>query len=100
MNNSFFASLGMGNIDIGIILIVLATIILLLIILNIVNICSIRKLKKRYDIFMQGKNVKSLESEIIGLFEDNKFIKILLRRIKRIFRHFIKNLNLLFKKLA
>lgn len=75
MNNSFFNSIGFGYLDIGIILLILAAIILILIILNIVNICSISKLKKKYGKFMQGKDVKSLENEIIGLFDDNKFIK-------------------------
>lgn len=75
MNNSFFTNLGLGNIDIGILLIILAVIILILLILNIINMCHISKLKKKYNKFMQGKNAKSLENEIIGLFEDNKFIK-------------------------
>lgn len=75
MNNSFFTSIGIGNIDIGILLIILASVIIILFILNIVNICSIHKLKKKYSKFMQGKSAKSLEDEIVGLFEDNKFIK-------------------------
>lgn len=75
MNNSFLTSIGMGNIDIGILLIIFAVINLILLILNIINICSISKLKKKYGKFMQGKNAKSLENEIVGLFEDNKFIK-------------------------
>ena len=75
MNNSFFTYIGLENIDIGILLAILAGIILILLILNIVNICNIAKLKKKYKKFMLGKNAKSLENEIIGLFEDNKFIK-------------------------
>lgn len=75
MNNSFFTSIGIGNIDIGIILVVLAVIILILLILNIVSMCTISKLKKKFTKFMQGKSAKSLEDEIVGLFEDNKFIK-------------------------
>lgn len=75
MNNSFFNNIGLDSIDIGIVLLILAAVILILLILNIVNICSISKLKKKYSKFMQGKNVKSLEDEIVGLFDDNKFIK-------------------------
>ncbi len=100
MNNSFFASLGLGNIDIGIMLIVLAAIILLLIILNIVNICSIRKLKKKYEIFMQGKNVKSLENEIIGLFEDNKFIKNSIEKNKKDIQTLYKKFESSFQKIG
>ena len=75
MNNNLLSSIGLNNIDFGIVAIVLAAIILILLILNIVNICSISKLKKKYQSFMQGKDAKSLENEIITLFEDNKFIK-------------------------
>ena len=75
MNNYFFKSIGLENIDIGILISVLGAVILFLIVLNIVNIRSISKLKKKYDKFMLGKNAESLENEITDLFEDNKFIK-------------------------
>ena len=75
MNNNLLSSIGLNNIDFGIVAIVLAAVILILLILNIVNICSIKKKKKKYQSFMQGKDAKSLENEIITLFEDNKFIK-------------------------
>ena len=61
MNNSFLSSLGLGGLDIGIILIVMAVIILILFILLVVNICSVSKLKKKYTIFMTGNTAKSLE---------------------------------------
>lgn len=91
MNNYFFTSIGLENVDIGIILLVLAVMILILLILNIINICSISKLKKKYGKFMQGKNVKSLEDEIIGLFEDNKFLKSAIDKNK-------KDINTLYQK--
>lgn len=75
MNNNFLSSIGFDNIDFGILFIILVGVILILLILNIVNICSIAKLKKTYKEFMKGKDAKSLENEIISLFEDNKFIK-------------------------
>lgn len=100
MNNSFFASLGLGNIDIGIIIIVLTVAILLLIIFNIISICSIRKLKKKYEIFMQGKNVKSLESEIIGLFEDNKFIRNSIEKNKKDIQTLYKKFESSFQKIG
>ena len=75
MNNNLLASFGLNNIDFCIVCIILAAIILVLLILNIVNISSISKLKKKYKSFMQGKDAKSLENEIVSLFEDNKFIK-------------------------
>ena len=82
MNNSFFTGMGLGNVDIGIIITVLAVLVIILLVMNILNICSIRKLTKKYNKFMQGKNAKSLENEIIGLFEDNKFMKTAIDRNK------------------
>lgn len=75
MNNNLLSSIGLNNIDFGIICIVLAAFILILLVLNIVSICSISRLKKKYGSFMKGKDAKSLENEIVSLFEDNKFIK-------------------------
>ena len=83
MNNYFFKSIGVENIDIGILIVALVVIILFLIILNIVNIRSISKLRKKYDKFMLGKNAESLENEITDLFEDNKFIKNSIEKNKK-----------------
>ena len=83
MNNYFFKSIGLENIDIGILIVALVVIILFLIILNIVNIRSISKLRKKYDKFMLGKNAESLENEITDLFEDNKFIKNSIEKNKK-----------------
>ena len=83
MNNYFVKSIGLENIDIGILIVALVVIILFLIILNIVNIRSISKLKKKYDKFMLGKNAESLENEITDLFEDNKFIKNSIEKNKK-----------------
>ncbi len=83
MNNYFLTSVGLGNLDIGIILIILAAVILILLILNIVNMCFISNLKKRYKKFMLGKNASSLENEITALFEDNKFIKTSIEKNKK-----------------
>ncbi len=75
MNNSFLTVIGLEDIDIGIILIILAVLILVLFTLNIINMCKLSKLQKKYKKLMQGKDAKSLESEIVGLFEDHKAIK-------------------------
>lgn len=98
MNNSFLSSYGLGNIDMGIILIVMSAIILILLILIIVNIISVSKLKKKYKIFMMGNNAKSLENEIIGLFEDNKFIKVSIDKNRNNIEELSKNIELAFQK--
>jgi len=76
MNSKILESIGLGNLDIGYVLIGFLVIILILMVLVIVQIQKTSKLKKRYEKFMRGKEVKSLEKEIIGLYEDNKFLKL------------------------
>lgn len=100
MNNSFLNGLGLGNLDIGIVITVLAVLIIILLVISIVNICSIRKFTKKYYKFMQGKNAKSLENEIIGLFEDNKFMKSSIDRNKKDIRILYKNMESTFQKIG
>ena len=100
MNNSFFTYIGIENIDIGILLIILAAIILILLILNLINMCSIAKLKKKYKKFMSGKNTKSLENEIIALFEDNKFIKNSVEKNKKDIRTLYHKFESSFQKMG
>lgn len=100
MNNSFLHSMGLGKIDIGIVLIVMAALIFILLIINISNICSLSKLKKKYNKFMTGKGAKSLESEIFGLFEDNKFIKASVEKNKKDIRVLYKNMESTFQKIG
>ena len=47
----------------------MAAVILLLIILMIINVVQMSKLKKRYAIFMSGKNAKSLEDTLVYRLE-------------------------------
>ncbi len=45
---------------------------------------KLSKLTKRIDKFMGGKDAKSLEKEIKGIFEDNNFLKAAAEKIKKI----------------
>lgn len=100
MNNSFLDGLGLGNLDIGIVITVLVVLIIILLIISVANICSIQKFKKKYNKFMQGKNAKSLENEIMGLFEDNKFMKSTIDRNKKDIRILYKNMESTFQKIG
>lgn len=100
MNNSFLNNIGMGNLDIGIVLLVLIIVIIALLVISIVNICSISKMKKKYKSFMKGKSAKSLEDEIVGLFEDNKFIKSSIEKNKKDIRILYKNMESTFQKMG
>lgn len=99
-NSSFLNSIGLGSIDIGIILTVMAVIILILLIMIIVNMCMMNKLKKKYARFMTGKDAKSLENEIVGLFEDNKFIKASVDKNKKEIRTLYKNMESTLQKVG
>lgn len=98
MNSSFLDGIGLGNLDIGIVVCVMLIIICVLLIVSIINICSIHKMSKIYKKFMQGKNAKSLEQEIVGLFEDNKFIKNSVEKNRKDIRILYKNFESAFQK--
>lgn len=49
---------------------------------------------------MSGKNAKSLENEIVGLFEDNKFIKTSVEKNKKDIRILFKNMESTFQKIG
>ena len=76
MNSNFFNSIGLGNIDIGYIFLGLVIANVLLLILIIIAFVQVGKFKKKYKKFMMGKDGGSLETDIMTLYEDNKFIKL------------------------
>ena len=61
---------------------------------------KLSKLKKKYSVFMQGKDAKSLEKDIIGLYEDNKFIKVSIEKNKNDIRELFKKQELSFQKVG
>lgn len=76
MNQStLFSSMGLGNLDIGYIILVLLILFLISIILLVMQIVKSNRLKKRLDKFMTGKAAGHLEEKIISLCEDNKLLK-------------------------
>ena len=90
MNSQILNYIGLGSVDIGYILIGMAVLIFIFCILMIIQMVKISKLKKKYSIFMQGKDAKSMEQDVIGLYEDNKFIKISMEKNKKDINEFIK----------
>ena len=75
MNYNLLEETGIGSFDLTYLFIGAYVLILILIIIVIVQTVKISKLSKSYKAFMSGKNAKSLEKDIEGIFEDNKFIK-------------------------
>ena len=75
MNYNLLEEIGIGSFDLTYLFIATYALILILIIITVVQTVKLCKLSKRYKKFMSGKNAKSLEKDIEGIFEDNKFIK-------------------------
>lgn len=100
MNSEILNYIGIGNLDIGYLFIGTFVLILILIILVTVQIINTSKLKKKYLKFMQGKDAKSLEMDIIGLYEDNKFIKVSMEKERKDIQELYKKLKSTFQKIG
>lgn len=75
MTSPLMEALGIAGLDIAWLFIVIFLLLIVMVALLILQITKCNKLQKKYDKFMKGKDAKSLEQDIIALFEDNKFIK-------------------------
>ncbi len=98
INSSIMNQIGLGWLDIGYVLIGLLIIIIILIITNLTLSSRIKKLEKRMKKFMSGKDAKSLEQDIMGLYEDNKFLKVNVEKNKKDIRNIYKNMQSVFQK--
>lgn len=95
-SSEFLNQMGFGWFDLGYLVIavaVLAVIMLIVIILLINQMLKVNRLTKRLNKFLLGSNGSSLEQEIMGLFEDNKFLKNASDKNQR-------DIQTLFKRLA
>ncbi len=75
MESQIFNSIGLSGIDPAIIFIALLALVLILLIMNIVQSCRVKKLEKKYNRFMKGKEAESLEEEIVNLFNENSIVR-------------------------
>jgi hypothetical protein len=91
MNSNILNNIGLGNLDIGIILICFLAVILILLVLTIIILVKHSKLNKKYLKFMQGNSARSLEEDIIRLYEDTKYVKLATEKNR-------KDITVLFKK--
>ena len=100
MESNFLNQIGLGSLDIGYIFLGLAVFCVILIILNIVSLVKIKNIKKRLKKFLRGKDARSLEKEIIGLQEDNKFLKNMTDSNKKDIRDLNKRFAKAFQKIG
>lgn len=98
--SNFLSQIGLGNLDIGYVLLTLVILVIVLIILNIVSFVKISNIKKRLRKFMKGKDARSLEKEIIALHEDNKFLKNMTDTNKKDIRDLNKRFAKAFQKIG
>ena len=75
MNSKLFESIGLGNLDIAYIFIFMLVCIIALAVLVICQMNQNKKLRKKYEKFLQGKNAKSLEEQITELCEIHDILK-------------------------
>ena len=100
-SSAFLNQIGFGSFDLGYLAIaVLAILVLILFILLIVQIIKTNKLKKRLNRFLLGKEGTSLEEDIIGLFEDNKFLKNSTEKNKKDIQALFKRLESVYQKMG
>lgn len=100
VNNNLLNQIGLGSIDIGYIFIGLLALLLILLVLVIVMLAKISKLNKRCNSFMKGKAGKSLEQDIVRLYEDNQVLKTGMNENKRDIRSINKQLEKAFQKIG
>lgn len=100
MTSNILNSVGLGTIDIAYFFIGLIVVIFILLILIIVLMVQTKKLKTKYAKFMKGKEAKSLEDNIINLFEDNKFLKESAEENRKDIRKLYNNMEYAFQKVG
>lgn len=103
VNSAFLNQIGLGSFDLGYLavgVVVLAVFILILLILLIVQINKANKLKKRLDKFLLGKEGTSLEEDIVGLYEDNKYLKNSTEKNREDIRTLFKRMESVFQKMG
>ncbi len=75
MNSNIFNAMGIGSLDPAILFIVLLVCIIVLLVLLLIMNGKYKKLEKKYNKFMKGKEAVSLENEIEALFNENSIIR-------------------------
>lgn len=100
MNSNILQSIGLGNLDITYLFLILLVFIIVLFVIIILQMKKLNRLQKRLSKFMTGKDAKSLEKDIVGLYEDNKFLKINVDKNKKDIRTLYKNMEHAFQKIG
>lgn len=74
MNSEIMESLGLGNLDIAYLFLINFVLIIVLAVLLIIQIRQSKKLKTRYEKFMQGDKARSLETQITEIINTQAYL--------------------------
>lgn len=100
MNYNLLSNMGIGNFDLTYLFIGAFAAIILLLIIVIMLCVNLGRLSKRYKKFMGGKNAKSLEKDIMGLYEDNRLIKVSMEKNRKDIESLYRKLESAFQKIG
>ena len=98
--SKLFDSMGIGNIDVGVIIILLFILLIISIILIISLMVRMNRLQNNLNIFMTGKDGMSLEQDLLTLHEENKFLKACADKNKKDIRVLYKKAQKSFSKIG
>lgn len=100
MNSNFLSQIGLGFIDLGLVVLISLVLIIVLLVWSIVSTSKLCKLRKRFDKFSGGKDARSLEKEIGKMFEDNNYIKEQTDKNRRDIKDIYRTLESTFQKVG
>ncbi len=100
MSSPLMEYLGIAGMDVAYLFIAIFVLLIAIIVLLIVQMVKYSKLKKKYEKFMKGKDAKSLEQDIIALFEDNKFIKNENEKNRKDIREILRRMEYCYQKIG
>ncbi len=101
--STILSQIGLDGFDLGYLVIAMAAVIfilLIMIIMLLVQMGKVKKLRKRMDKFMAGKDGKSLEQDMAALFQDNQSLKEITSENKKDIRTLFKNMESAYQKMG
>lgn len=100
MTSNVLESMGLGGIDIGLVIIIMLVLLIAVIAVLVVFLIKTINLTKRYERFMLGKDGSSLEDEIANLFEIDKALVEKVKENRKDIRKIYKKLTKTFQKIG
>ena len=83
MDSNVFNAMGMGQMDPGILIIILFVLLIVVLVMLFVLLAKYNRLQESYTIFMKVKKGRSMEQQINALFDDIEFLKLSTDKNKR-----------------